>query len=226
MQDLGLARRARCPVATAAAIRWMAKNMRSTKRLHAFRNKEQQECLIESVRNNLVPAFTKQGFVVAPPIRRSPVDREFEQSFPSWGRLIRTREAGVDLVQIQLAKYRRTAFRISAGVAPRAGLMTPQGHRPAEEVAVHWLGEYFETHARPWLRPVLAAVGLEPLGAWFSVWPSRSPAQDDYDKLARRAATVVPEVERALREGKSGPHIRRVVIPRTTRPQGETNGSL
>ncbi len=198
--------------------------MSATKRLQAVKKKEHQECLIRSVRNHLVPAFTKQGFEVAPLLHRAPVDREFEQSFPPWGRLIRTREAGVDLVEIQLAKYRRAAFRINAGVTPRAVIMTLRGHRAVEEIAVHWLDEYFETHARPWLRPVLAAVRLEPLGAWFSVWPCRSPSQDDYDKLAARVASLVPEVDRALREGKSSPHIRRIVIPGTTRPKGEANG--
>ena len=105
-----------------------------------------------------------------------PVDREYVLSFPSWGRLVRARESGVDLIEIQFATYRRAAFRINAGVVPTDGLMTDTGCLRAEEVAVHWLDEWFETHARPWLRPMLKALRLEPLGAWFSVshWPYQS----------------------------------------------------
>lgn len=189
--------------------------MTSRHRLRASEVKEHRDWLIQSVRTHLLPVLIEQGFAVAPLVHRDPVDREYELSFPSWGRLIRIRGSGVDLVEIQLATYRRAAFRISAGVVPRNGLSTPTGHQPAEELAVHWLNEYFETHARPWLRPGLRAVGLEPLGAWFSVHRLYRPrTQSDYDKLAFRVAGLVPELELALREGKLGPHMRRVVIPR------------
>ena len=203
--------------------RWRAANvaaisveqMKTRNRVGALKTKEHREWLTQSVRTHLVPALAKQGFEVTPLIHRTPVDREFDLSFPGWGRLIRVREPGVDLVEIQLATHRRAAFRINAGVAPRGGLMTLTGYRPAEEVAVHWLNEHFETHARPWLRPGLRAMGLEPLGAWFSLWhwPCRSPTQSDYDKLALRVAGLLPEVDLALREGKLGPHMRRIVIP-------------
>jgi hypothetical protein len=98
---------------------------------------------------------------------------------------------------------------------PTDGLMTDMGCLPAEEVAVHWLDEWFETHARPWLRPMLKALGLEPLEAWFSVsyWPCQSHTEDDYEKLVLRAASVVPELELALRGGRLGLHVRRVVLP-------------
>jgi hypothetical protein len=172
--------------------------------------------LIESLRTHLLPVLIKQGFEVAPAVHRDPANRAFALSFPSWGRLIRHRAPGVDLIEIQFAPRRRAAFRINAGVAPKDGLMTLTGHQPAEDVSVHWLDKYFETHARPWLRPGLTTLGLEPLGAWFSVghWPHRSPTQANYNKLALRVAGFVPELELALREGRLGPHIRRVVIRR------------
>jgi hypothetical protein len=196
--------------------------MKPRNRVRALKTKEHREWLTQSVRTHLVPALTKQGFEVTPLVHGTPSDREFDLSFPEWGRLIRVREPGVDLVEIQLATHRRAAFRINAGVAPRGGLMTLRGHRPAEEVAVHWLNEYFETHARPWLRPGLRAMGLEPLGAWFSLWhwPYRSPTRSDYDRLALRVAGFLPEVELALREGKLGPHMRRIVIPKRVPQQG------
>jgi hypothetical protein len=61
---------------------------------------------------------------------------------------------------------------------------------------------------------MLKALGLEPLGAWFSLplWWFRSPTQTDYDKLALRVVDLLPEVDAALREGKLGPHMRRMVM--------------
>jgi hypothetical protein len=182
----------------------------------ATKNEIHRTLLEMSVRKHLVPVFAKLGFTTAPlVVRDSPTDRELVQSFPAWARLARVREQVVDLVEIQFSTHGRAAFRLNAGVVQRNGLMTLSGHRPATEVCVHWLSEYVETHARPWLRPTLRALGWESLGAWFSVWQwHKSPTQGDCDELALRVAGFVPELELALREGRLGPHIRRVVIPR------------
>jgi hypothetical protein len=217
-----LERLGRCPVAAAVASsvlslltskKGMCMSLKD--KLRVRRAKEQQlrrhrALLIEGVRTHLLPALVKQGFEAAPLMHRGPVDRDFVLSFPSWGRLVRLRESGVDLIEIQLAPHQRAAFRINAGVVPSRSV-------PLEsDEAVRWLNnEYFETHARPWLRPGLRALGLEPLGAWFSVWlwRHRRPVPRDYDKLALRVAGLVPEIELALRERKLGPHMRRIVIP-------------
>jgi hypothetical protein len=87
--------------------------------------------------------------------------------------------------------------------------MTAGGHKTAEEclaLGVHNL----ETHARPWLRPMLRALRIEPVGQWFSVWhwPLLSPLRADYDNLALRVVEILPELELALREGTLGPHMR------------------
>ena len=183
--------------------------------------KQRREWLTQSVRTHLLPVLIKQGFEVAPPRELpEPIDRDIVRCFPPWGQLMRRRELVVDLMEIQFASYGRAAFRVNAGVVPIDGLTTPTGHRSVEEVGVHWLEEFFETHARPWLRPGLRALGLEPLGAWFSVWcwPYQSPVKDDYEKIAQYAASSVPELELALREGRLGPHVRRVAIPWSSRP--------
>jgi hypothetical protein len=184
--------------------------------------KQRRDWLAQSIQTHLLPVLMKQKFEPAPPPQlRAPADRESILSFPLWGRLVRARESGVDLIEIQLASYRRAAFRVNAGVAPKAGVTTFNGQWPAEEVAVHWLNEYFELYPCPRLeRLALKVLGLEPLGAWFSVWhwPYRSPIQEDYEKLARRAARYVSELELALSEGRLGPHLRRVVIPRSYPP--------
>ncbi len=187
--------------------------------------KQQREWLQHSVRSHLLPVLMKHGFQAAPTKPFSPpVDRDYVVSFPSWGRLIRIRESELDLVEIQFATHGRAAFRINAGVMPKDSVITVKGHQAGEGVSVHSLDVWFETHARPWLRPILNALGLEPLGAWFSVWrwPYQSRTQEDYERLARRAGSVVPELELALREGRLGRHLRRVVLPSRNRPQLHT----
>jgi hypothetical protein len=166
--------------------------------------RRRREWLIQSIRSHLLPVFFQHGFVVAPLTGGppDPDDRKYLDIFPL-GELRRARPGvGVDLIRIQFAAYRRAAFRIHAGVALSEGRM--------------WANEFFETHARPWLRPSLRALKVEPLGVWFSLWPRsfRSAAKADYEKLVARVAGYVPEIELALREGQLGPHIRRVVFER------------
>jgi len=178
--------------------------MTSKHRFQALKVKERRDWLIQSLRTYLLPALINRGFEVVPPETRGPVDREFLLIFPSWGRMIRARESRVDLFEIQLAPYRRAAFRINAGVAPEEGITTLTGHWPAEDVLVHWLNEFLEMYACPRWR------------IWFSGRRLlyRSSTQGDYDKLAIKVAGLVPELDLALREGKLGPHMRRVMIAR------------
>lgn len=127
-----------------------------------------------------------------------------ESSLPL-GRLRRVREAGrVDLIEFEFARYRRAAFRIMAGVAPKEGLITHTGHWAAEDVYVGWLNEYFTMYDSRWRKK------------WFFVsrWRHQSLVQGDYEKLALRVAGFLPEIELALREGKLGPHVWRTLIPR------------
>lgn len=177
--------------------------MAAENRHRSLKVKEHRDLQIQSIRTHLLPALNKQGFEPAPLVQRGSVDRESVLGFPL-GQLIRARGAGVDLVEIQFASHRRAAFRINAGVAPKEGMMTSTGHWPAEEVCVQWLTEFFEMYDSPRWR------------IWFSLlfWRFRMPVQVDYDKLALRVAGLLPEVELALREGKLGPHMRKIVIPR------------
>jgi len=172
--------------------------------------KQRREWLIQSLRNHLVPVLLDHGFELAPLTGSGPIDRELVLSLPL-GRMRRARNAGVDLIEIDLAKYRRAAFRILAGVAPKDGLMAFTGHWAAEDVYVGWLNEYFTMYAFP---------------RWqiqFSVrhWPHQSPTQSDFDRLAQRVAELMPELELALREGRTAPDMRRWVIPRSAPLQSD-----
>ena len=163
--------------------------------------KERRVWLIQSLRTHLLPVLIEQGFAVAPavaPGHSDPVDRELVLGLPL-GRLVRRREGRVDLIEIDFRTYRRAAFRIAAGVAPKEGLMTLTGQWAAEDLYVGWLNEFYVMYASP---------------RWqvsFSVWhwPYQSTTQGNYEKLAKRVAEFTPELELALREGRLGPHVRR-----------------
>ena len=177
--------------------------------------KRRKDLLVRSVRMHLLPLFVQQGFVVAP--RRVPrglVDRKCKDIFPL-GEMRRARpDGGVDLVEIQFKTYQRAAFRINVTAAPKEGMMTAGGHRTVEELHAGGLHDHFETHARPWLRPLLRALRIEPVGEWFSVWywPFRFLMQAAYDRLALRVANLLPEIDLALRQGRLGPHMRRLTF--------------
>jgi hypothetical protein len=175
--------------------------------------KRRKDLLVESVRAHLLPALIKQGFAFAPRQVDGGPERKAVGISP-FGQLQRNRPDGkTDLVEIQFMTYQRAAFRINACAVPKEGMMSLSGHRTAEECIALGVKDLY-SHARPWLRPLLRAVRLEPLGEWFSVWhwPFRPPTKGDYDKLAMKAAGILPELESALRGGELGPHMRRLVM--------------
>lgn len=152
--------------------------------------------MVESLQAHLLPALIQRGFE---PVRGGPVDRD-----SPLGRLIRVREPVVDQVEIELLSHGRAAFRINACPVPKEGMTTPGGHRTAEEVLA--LGVHdLEMYAWPRLFIFFSLFSM-------GLWRFRSPVQADYDKLALRVADLMPELESALREGKLGPHMRRLVF--------------
>jgi hypothetical protein len=180
--------------------------------------KKRREWLVASVHAHLLPAFTKQGFVVAPLQElNEPMNRDYSSCFPHWERLMRHRESVVDLVEIQFASHGRAGFRISLGVASRDGMTTWAGQLAPEQMSVHFLEEWFESDARPWMRKL----NLPPFGSWFSVWhwPWHAPNRKNFEDTVLQAAEILPEIEAALREGKSGPHLRKVVLRWSSRPR-------
>jgi hypothetical protein len=177
-------------------------------KLRARKAKEQKlrkhrDLLVESLRAHLLPVFIQQGFAFAPRVHSVSADRKTAGIFP-FELLQRARpDGGVDLVEIQLMTYGRAVFRINASAVPKEGLMTLGGHRSAEELEAGGLHDHVEMYACPRWR------------IWFSLrfWSLRPPVQSHYERLALRVARFVPEIELALREGRLGPHMRRVVIP-------------
>jgi hypothetical protein len=148
----------------------------------------------------MLPALIERRFVVAPLVLDEPYDRELLVQQPL-GRLLRPRADGVDHVQIELAPYTRPAFRLSAGVAPKEGVVGAFGPVAAEDVCPSWLKEFFEM--TPGAR----------VTTYFSVrrWPWQpAPIEPDYEQLVLRVVGLLPELEAALREGRLGPNTRRI----------------
>jgi hypothetical protein len=172
-------------------------------------NAKARRWLIEAIEGHLLPSLVQEGFKLAPlEVLHPPVDRRYVQAFPL-GRMVRTSESGVDWVSIQFATHLRNAFRINARVEPPKGIIKPRNRIPAVAGFVaSGLSEHFEMYSRPRLWPWFT-------WGWFSVlhWPFRSPVKHDYEKLAVRVSNYVPELELALREGKLGPHMRRLLLP-------------
>lgn len=156
--------------------------------------------LKESIRALLLPELQRRGFELvplAPDERRS----EIGTAFP-FGRLRRLGSDGFELVEIQLDKRGRAAFRLNLGVAPPSGVQHPiTGHIAQEDVWVSYLDHSYELYERPLFRK------------WFSI-PRRQgavPTKDDYLDLVRKVVDLIPEVEELFREGKCGSHMREVV---------------
>ena len=173
--------------------------------------RERRALLVESIRSQLVPAILQMGFEVAPPRG----DNGYLQDFPPWGRFRRRRDPVVDLLEIQFSSHGRSKFRIQAGVAPRQGVDIWVGHRSIDDLGVHELETWFETHAQGRWRPLLRALRVEPLAAWFSM---RSSDEGAIENLLRKVQRILPEMDLALREGNLGSHIRRVDLPWSKRP--------
>jgi hypothetical protein len=157
----------------------------------------------QSVRAYLVPALVNIGFVVDPKSGGFDEGEDVEKlqgTSPSWGQLVRIRGATRDRIGIQFSTYGRAAFTINAS----ARLQVSEDKER--------LLYSFRTDARARFRPVLRALRLGNQGSWFSLfcWRLRSPVQAKYDKLSLKAVLIVPDIDTALRENKTGPNVLRL----------------
>jgi hypothetical protein len=127
---------------------------------------------------------------------RSP---EIKSAFP-FGRLRRPAPSGLEIVEIQLEKRGAHAFRLNFGIAPAGGIEHVAGHVAQEDIWVHYLDRSYAAYQWPAFR------------RWFSVWhwPGAAVSEADYEKLVDSVVKLIPEVERALRDGELGPHIKRI----------------
>ncbi|HEX2593156.1 MAG TPA: hypothetical protein VHL34_16770 [Rhizomicrobium sp.] len=127
---------------------------------------------------------------------------EIRAAFP-FGRLRRNGPEGLELVEIQLHKRRAAAFRLNIGIAPPEGVDHFTGqHIAQEDIWVGYLDHFYELYRSPMFR------------IWFAVrrwsWSKRAVTEGDCGALVDEVIGFLPEVEQALREGRAGPHVRRI----------------
>jgi hypothetical protein len=162
--------------------------------------KVERRWLAASIRDVLLPALYAQGFG---PVALTDQEQrgELRTAFP-FGRLRRARESGFDVVEIQLARHGKPAFRISAGVVPLTGINHPVvGHVPAENVWSSHLSQHYVLYDYPFIQ------------RWFSLWhwPGRQVMQADVSAFITKITTsLISEIESALREGRCGKHVKMI----------------
>lgn len=163
-------------------------------------SKNEKQWLRQAIQIYLLPEFKAKGFKVIPLSAEDARSREFRVAFP-FGQLRRIAPQGFEIIEIQLDKPGRAAFRINFGIAPNEGIEHAiGGHIPQEKIAVHYLEHYYEVYQ------------CRMLMRWFSLshWPWRTIEQSDYEKLVQKVVGLIPEMEEALVSGKCGSHIREV----------------
>lgn len=160
-------------------------------------NDNARHWLSNGIRKHLIPAFQRRGFLLVPLSGQDARQGEIRSVFP-FGRLRRGTPTGFEMVEIQLDKHGRAAFRLNIGIAPTGGIAHAAGLVPLEDVWVHFLDRYGEVYRCPWLR------------RWFSLWSwaRRASTEADFEELVTRVAELVPEVEQALGSGRSSRHVR------------------
>jgi hypothetical protein len=155
--------------------------------------------LVEALREHLLPEITRRGFEIVP-LSGEDARGEIRVAFP-FGRLRRAAMGGFELIEIQLDKRSRAAFRLNAGRVPAAGIDHFTGsHIVAEDVWVTYLRQYYALYQCAFF------------GIWFQVrhWPGRTVTESNFQILVREGARLLPEIDAVLISGKCGPHIKRI----------------
>lgn len=151
----------------------------------------------------LIPALQDMGFEWKKQGTAKEVGREIVLGLP-FGDMRRRRGDVVDIVQINLRKRDRSFFVISAGSCPLEGAREYlRGmHVPLNEMKVDYLEKSWTLKPNP--------RSFRFFG--FRLKWLRNLSEADYERLVRRVASYVPEIQDALVIGKAGPHMHFVHI--------------
>jgi hypothetical protein len=159
--------------------------------------------LHKNIVNILIPALQDMGFEWKKQGSAKEVGREIVLGLP-FGDMRRRRGDVVDIVQISLRKRDRSFFKIRAGSCPQEGA---RGYLTGKYYAVDDIrvGDWGES----WVL-VPNPRSFRYFGFRFK-W-LRNLTEDDYERLVRRVASYLSEIEDALVLGKAGPHMHFVHI--------------
>jgi hypothetical protein len=165
-------------------------------------NASAKHLLRASIECILVPELEKRGFIRAPLSGEDLRAREIVSSFP-FGRFKRRKGSVVELLEIQLARGGKAAFRFNLATVPSAGVIGPTGPILQEEVWTQYSNEYFEVYKRRFFP------------RWFQLirWPwSPSPTPTEYEELVREAVKLLPNIEATFLTHRPGRNMRHVRI--------------
>lgn len=155
--------------------------------------------LRDSIGVLLIPELEQRGFR-SRALTQDEARTEIGCAFP-FGRLCRSRPAGVETVEVQFDKHGRPAFRLNMGTVPLTGIQHPiAGFIPTDDVWVTYLDRYYVLSERSVFR------------RWFSLRRSRTgtASQHDVERLVRGVVNILGEVDALFRDGTCGPHVREV----------------
>jgi hypothetical protein len=162
--------------------------------------KQRRLWLKESLQQYLVPELIARGFVSVPLSSVDKRSKEICSSFP-FGRFRRGKGNYFEMIEIQLDKHGRAAFRLNIGISPSGGINHVAGHVEQDDVWVHYLDSYYEMYQNAFMR------------FWFSVFslPWKKLAKSDYECLVKKVVLLLPELEGVLKDRSLGRHIRQIV---------------
>jgi hypothetical protein len=155
--------------------------------------------LHKNIVNILIPAIQDMGFEWKKQGTAKEVGREIVLGLP-FGDMRRRRGDVVDIVQISLRKRDRSFFIVRAGSCPPEGAREylRGSHVPLDEMKVDYLEKAWALVPNP--------RSFRYFGFRFK-W-LRNLTEADYERLVRRVADYLPEIEGALVSGTAGPHMR------------------
>lgn len=163
--------------------------------------------LLKSLQRLFATALEQRGFRLVP-LTADEARSERGQSHPL-GRFHRIRgDGGLDIIEIDMRRDGAPAFRIHAGVAPKGGMTTVNGtHIIQEDLWTTWLEEFYEVAPWGWLKTAYFQKYFKLIRR---AWDRSVATEGDYDTLVLGVVNTIPQIEKALRDGKCGPNIRYV----------------
>lgn len=150
----------------------------------------------EELRQQLLRKFVERGFYVVP-LSEDEQDTELEEIFPL-GRLKRSREDVLEIVEVQFGKYKRPRFVLNFGAAPAGGIVLPWGHHigqhDADPSGLDEAGRLFSSSIWP---------------IWFGLGPLSRKDGEAIKSLVARATNLSCEIDEWFESKSFGRHTRK-----------------
>lgn len=155
-----------------------------------------RKILLRDIENRLIKVFVDNGFVVFPLTPEEQKSPEIKKAFPL-GRLKRTNDKILEIVEIQFDKHGKAKFVINFGVVPEAGVTLPWTHIEQNNADVSALSEAYRLYSQ----------SLFP--NWFELGILSEKTEENVKKLVDKAIALYPEIETWFSSKVVGKHMRK-----------------